>query len=127
MKPHGKPRLPEELKTGQRKVMEKDVEKAVCAYAVGKGWYHRKFVSPAHRAVPDQLLVTPYNLVLFIEFKRPGEKPTSAQVREAARLQECGQLVFCVDNIERGELLIDIFSHAEYCVMVWPKQMPEIV
>jgi hypothetical protein len=123
MKPPTKPRLPEELRTGKRKILEKDVEGEVCAYAVKHGWYHRKFSSPNHRAVPDQLMITSDDIVIFVEFKRPGEKPTPAQIREATRLQEKRQRVFCCDDIEKGKKLVDELT-AGFCTF---PQMPEVI
>ena len=126
MKPPTKPRLPKELATGQRRILEKDVEKAVCDYAVKLGWWHRKFSSPSHRSVPDQIMITPFHMVLFVEFKRPKEKPTPAQIREATRLQEVGQRVYCCDDIEKGKELVRALSNnvkwAEHFV-----QMPEVM
>ena len=129
MKPPSKPRLPKELATGQRRILENDVEGDVCDYAVKRGWYHRKFSSPNHRAVPDQIMITAHGVVVFVEFKRPGKKPTGPQIREAARLQEKGQLVYCCDDIEKGKELVDLFTmfgrEAQHTRRF--AQMPEVI
>jgi hypothetical protein len=97
-------------------MLEKDIEKAVCEYArktYGAQTY--KFTSPARRNVPDRIFAFPgvskYALI-FIEFKATGKKMTAGQIREATRLRECGQMVFCIDDVEEGEKLVDTAAAA---------------
>ena len=52
-------------------LLEKDIEKTVKRYAESKGWLTRKWTSPGHMFVPDQIFITPYGHVIFIEFKIP--------------------------------------------------------
>ncbi len=69
------------------------------------GIYERKFVSPQRRNVPDRILV--YNgVVVFVELKKPGEKPTPAQKREHIRLTEAGALVVVVDSKAEADWLL---------------------
>ena len=91
-----------------KKLLEKDIEKAVCDYAKGRGCLAYKFTSPRRRSVPDRLFITPGGLVFFIEFKAPGKKPTDAQNREMGRLREKGVHVSWTDNIEIGKGIIDL-------------------
>lgn len=71
-------------------MLERDVE----AYLVEKvrmaGGIAFKFTSPARRAVPDRLVLLPGGRVVFVECKRPGEKPTPAQSREHERIRALG-------------------------------------
>lgn len=101
--------------------LEKEIEKKVCAYAIAKGFYVRKFVSPAHRSVPDRYLIAPgrpddtvKDLItslgcrLFkIEFKRPGEKATPNQEREHQELWGYGVAVYVIDDVANGKALVD--------------------
>jgi len=89
-------------------MLEKQIEKAVCDYAKSKGILCYKFVSPGHAGVPDRMFITPTGNVFFIEFKRLGCVPTPLQWREIERLKSQGVDVYVVDNVKRGELLIDM-------------------
>jgi hypothetical protein len=87
--------------------LEKDIESKVCAYARSRGAEAYKFTSPARAAVPDRLFVAPIGIIWFCEFKRMGEKPTSAQEREIVRLQLLGQRVYVIDNVKDGVRMVD--------------------
>ena len=87
--------------------LERDIEKAVCAYAKTLGILHYKFTSPARRSVPDRIFVMPQGKgVFFIEFKKRGEKPTAGQEAEIAKIRAQGTGVFVVDNVESGKRII---------------------
>lgn len=88
-------------------MLEKDIERAFCEYAKKKGCIPYKFTSPARRSVPDRMIVGPNGLVIFIEFKAPGKKPTDAQDREISRLVALGHHVFVCDKKGQGELILD--------------------
>lgn len=114
MKAPAKPRLPKDLGPDGPRLLEEDVEKKVCEYAVRRGWVADKFNSPARRAKPDRLCINPFGQVLFIEFKRPGEKMTNAQIDEAKRLQGRRQWVYCVAGVGIGKALIDVWSNRDW-------------
>ncbi len=88
-------------------LLEKDIERRTCQYAESKGALHYKFTSPMRAAVPDRLLVHPTGHVIFIEFKKSGEKPTPAQEREHLRLRGHNVPVYVIDNVDAGKDLID--------------------
>jgi hypothetical protein len=100
---------------------ESEIEKAVCDYARKRGCYVRKFSTPSHRGVPDQLFITPskeyyvaeehrcntLGQVFFIEFKAPGCKPTALQRRELALLNDHhGRIAFWCDSVEKGKEIV---------------------
>lgn len=91
-------------------MLEKQIESGVCNYARTKGVMAYKFTSPARAAVPDRLFITPAGKFFFIEFKRTGAKPTPAQEREHTRLRNQNALVYVVDNVPDGKIIID--AHA---------------
>src|SRR6187402_1701606 len=82
--------------------LEKDIEKKVCDWAKKQGCYVRKFTSPANRSVPDRLFILPHGTVCFIEFKRPGCKPTEAQQKEILAIQDHNGIVCWSDNATRA-------------------------
>ncbi|OCG39026.1 nuclease [Gilliamella sp. Fer2-1] len=47
---------------------------------------------------PDRLVMLPGGKVIFVECKRPGEKPRSGQVREHERLRKLGFRVEVLDS-----------------------------
>lgn len=89
-------------------MLEKQIEADVCAYARNKGVLAYKFTSPARAAVPDRLFIAPDGRMWFCEFKREGQKPTSAQDREHTRLRQQKVNVFVIDNVIEGKLMIDV-------------------
>jgi hypothetical protein len=44
--------------------------------------------------------------VFFVEFKREGMKPTPAQQREHDRLREQGVLVYVIDDVMAGHIMV---------------------
>ena len=91
-------------------MLEKQIEAKVCDYAKGRGLLVYKFTSPNRMAVPDRMFVRPDGKIFFIEFKREGQKPTPAQYREHERLRGHGVLVFVVNNVLSGMLVIDTWG-----------------
>lgn len=88
------------------KQRESYIEKRVKVYAKGKGWMVRKWKSPGHRAVPDDIFLR-NGIAFFIEFKAPGEKPANNQLLEQGELRSRGFDVFVVDNVGDGYDIID--------------------
>ena len=95
-------------KVEKRKLLEKDIENAVCKYARDRyKMKAEKFTSPGQRAVPDRLFSAPNGFAFFIEFKAPGKKPTEKQLRDHEERRRMGFKVFVVDDIDRGKRIID--------------------
>jgi hypothetical protein len=88
-------------------MLERDIEKRVKDYARSKGWLAYKFTSPGHTFVPDGILISPKGVVIFIEFKQSGKKPTAGQLREHERLRNQNCLIYLVDNVEYGKEIIN--------------------
>lgn len=91
-------------------MLEKQIEKVVCEYAKSLGILTYKFTSPGRAAVPDRLFISPTGKIMFIEFKREGQKPTPAQAREHERLRGHGCMVFVIDSVVTGKLIADAVS-----------------
>ena len=86
--------------------LERDIEKAVCAYAKTLGILHYKFTSPARRSVPDRLMINCNGVVFFAEFKRLGQKPTAGQEVEIEKIRAQNVVVLIIDNVESGKRVI---------------------
>lgn len=93
-----------------KKLLEEDVETAVCRYARSKGFKAEKFTSPNRRSVPDRIISGAGRKLFYIEFKRPGGKPTKAQARDHAERRALGFEVYVVDDIAEGKNIIDLWS-----------------
>jgi hypothetical protein len=91
-------------------MLEREIEAAVKRYAESRGWLTRKWVSPSHSFVPDQIFISPRGQVVFVEFKREGGKPTSGQLREHERLRGNGALVYVIDSVAKGKEMVDAHS-----------------
>lgn len=94
-------------------MLERDIEKRVKAYAESKGWLTRKWTSPGHAFVPDQIFIRPDGQVIFIEFKKEGARPTAGQHREHDRLRGHGCLVYVVDSVDQGKALVDHYERTD--------------
>lgn len=95
--------------------LEKDIEKCVKDYArnLGVGVLVRKYASPNQRSVPDDIFFFSNGVIIFIEFKRRGKKPTKAQAEEHHKMRLRGCNVFIVDSKEGGKQLIkDWYEYA---------------
>lgn len=91
-------------------MLEKIIEGKVNAYAQSKGFLVYKFTSPARRAVPDRIYISPKGTVVFVEFKREGQKPTPPQEREHHRLRMQNVSVFVIDNVDDGKAMVDAIA-----------------
>lgn len=88
-------------------MLEKDIERKVCDYAKKRGCLVRKFTSPAHRSVHDRIIVAPGGIVGFLEFKRPGNRPTPQQAHEIKLFADQGCHSDWVDNVQSGKEFVD--------------------
>lgn len=80
-------------------MLERDIEKALVKRVGDLGGLCEKFTSPGKRNVPDRI-VTLYNKIIFVECKRPGEKPRKAQLRDHEKRRELGCDVRIIDSME---------------------------
>lgn len=92
-------------------MLERDIERRVKDYAELKGWLTRKWTSPGHSFVPDQIFISPDGKVIFVEFKQLGKKPTAGQLREHQRLQQHKAAVWVIDSVESGKLMVDHYAN----------------
>lgn len=79
--------------------LESSIEGAAVAFAEAHGWWAAKFVSPGLRAVQDHIFIRD-GRVLFVEFKRPGEKPRKQQLKRRDDMIAHGAEVHSVDNLK---------------------------
>lgn len=82
------------------------LEKAAKRHSKRLGWITYKFVSPSMRAVPDRIFIRDGEII-FVEFKKFGEKPTKLQAVRIKELMDAGATVFVVDRPEQFEFVFE--------------------
>ena len=79
---------------------ESAIEKRTVRLAGELGWESYKWVSPGRRGVPDRIFLSAGGVVVFMEFKAPGAKPTPLQERTLRSLRATGHHATWVDNVQ---------------------------
>lgn len=85
---------------------ESQIEKAVVDHAENLGWLIRKVKWIGRRAAPDRVFFKA-GRTIWVEFKRPGEKPRLLQEREHTRMRDAGCEVHVIDDVRAGCDLFD--------------------
>jgi len=92
----------------KRKVLEKNVEAAVCRYARARGLTVRKYSTPNHRSSPDRIFFGHGRICFLIEFKRPGvNKPTAGQQKELDLYNAMGFNAYLCNDVDLGKAIVD--------------------
>ena len=65
-----------------------------------------KFTSSAYRSIPDRMCVFPHGVIVFVEVKAPGRKPTIKQWKEIQLLRKLGQHVVVLDSRPKVDSLL---------------------
>lgn len=90
-----------------RDILERDVQKKSVDWARLRGYWARKFSSPANRSVPDYIFAhKEYKDKFAVEFKRNGCTSTPAQKDEQTKMREAGWDVYECDSFEKFKALI---------------------
>lgn len=76
---------------------EAQIEKKLVAFCRQHGLLTYKFASPSHRGVPDRIIMGG-GKVMFLELKRPGNRPTALQEREIQRIRDAGHYAEWADS-----------------------------
>lgn len=84
---------------------EREIEKRLVKKVKRLGGTAYKFVSPENDGMPDRLVVWPNLGAVFVEVKRPGEKPRALQYAQMRKLRALGQVVLWLDSVDEIEQL----------------------
>lgn len=79
-------------------------------FAEHQGYRLMKWVSPGVRGVPDRILLGPNAFVMFLEFKAPGEKPSTLQKYWLSLLKQFGFKADVIWTFEQFLLLLPAHS-----------------
>jgi hypothetical protein len=92
-------------------INERDVVKAMKLRVKEFGGEMRKVRWEGRKNAPDWLIMMPGDedfggLSFFAEFKKPGEEPTPAQLREINRMRNCGLRVLVISTLKQVEEIV---------------------
>jgi Holliday junction resolvase len=89
---------------------ERDIEKYLVTQVRKLGGKAYKWSSPSHRGVPDRLVFLPHGIVLAVELKAQGKKPTKLQHYSHEELRSLGAEVLVVDSKAKVDALLRNFK-----------------
>jgi Tfp pilus assembly ATPase PilU len=82
-------------------VLERDIEDALIRKVKKLGGMCEKFTSPSKRSVPDRIVTLPGGIIIFVEVKAPGKKPTINQELDHKQRIAYGCDVRVIDSVEQ--------------------------
>lgn len=91
---------PRPLVPQRRRCSEADIERRLVAEVRKAGGLCLKFTSPSTRGVPDRIVLLPGGVMVFVELKAPGRKPTRLQRIMHERIRALGFRVAVVDSLD---------------------------
>lgn len=98
---------PEDFPIVEEPVKENIIEGYLRAKVKANGGEHRKVVYQGRKGSPDDWCFFPGGLLIIVECKRPGEKPTKQQAEEIAWLISKGFNATWVSTKEEIDQLFD--------------------
>lgn len=90
---------------------ESAVENGVVKPARAAGFFVRKVAWSGRRGAPDRIFAREDRGTVWIEFKKPGGKPTLQQSREHERMRAAGMEVHVCDNAEDALSILGLRGH----------------
>lgn len=86
-------------------ILEKDVEKKLVEEVTKRGGIAIKLVKII--GIPDRLILAPLGVCVFVELKKPGEKPRKIQEHWRKKIESLGFDVYVIDSFEKIQKLIE--------------------
>jgi Holliday junction resolvase len=91
-------------------MLERDIEKYLVTQVRKLGGKAYKWSSPSHRGVPDRLVFLPHGILLAVELKAQGKKPTKLQHYSHEELRALGAEVLVIDSKAKVDALLGNFK-----------------
>lgn len=85
---------------------ERDIEAYLRDQVKSVGGRALKWTSPGNSGVPDRIVLFPGRVVMFVETKAPGKKPTALQLTQHRRLAELGHIACVIDSKAQVDELV---------------------
>lgn len=89
---------------------EKVFERELSKYVDDSGGMAVKLLSQFIKGLPDRMFLLPGGVVVFVEFKSTGKKPTKIQSYIHAKIRARGFDVYVVDSVETFEIAKDYIN-----------------
>lgn len=89
---------------------EEKIEQAVVAWAEARGWDAIKMNIQGNRGYPDRLFISQVGVHVWIEFKRPGEKPRKLQDYRLKALRKRSVHATWVDSVAHGQEMLKFYE-----------------
>lgn len=90
---------------------EKVFELELSKFVAERGGMAVKLLSQFIKGLPDRMFLLKGGIVVFVEFKSTGKKPTKIQSYIHAKIQALGFPVFVVDSVETYEEAKNLIDH----------------
>lgn len=90
---------------------EKVFERTLSKYVDDAGGMAVKLLSQFLRGLPDRMFLLKGGIVIFVEFKSTGKKPTKIQEYIHKKLRELEFHVLVVDSVETYENAKELIDH----------------
>lgn len=90
---------------------EKVFELELSKFVAERGGMAVKLLSQFIKGLPDRMYLLHGGVVVFVEFKSTGKKPTKIQSYIHAKLQALGFPVLVVDSVETHEEARNLIDH----------------
>lgn len=91
---------------------EKALEARLRREVERRGGIALKHTAQYHRGIPDRIILLPNGLIVFVELKSTGKKPTPLQIRAMEKLTALGFRCFVIDSTERLNELLTFIDKA---------------
>jgi len=93
----------------EEEIREVDIEDEFCNFAKTLGCIALKLIILGLRGFPDRTVICPGGRIMFIEFKKPGDKPTHAQSKWLRILRGLGFYATYFDNLNAAKSALEDF------------------
>lgn len=90
---------------------EKVFERTLSKYVDDQGGVAVKLLSQFIKGLPDRMFLLKSGIVVFVEFKSTGKKPTKIQEYIHKRIQALGFPVLVVDSVESYKEARNLIDH----------------
>ena len=89
---------------------EKVFERELSKFVEESGGMAVKLLSQFIKGLPDRMFLLPGGVVIFVEFKSTGKRPTKIQSYIHAKIRARGFDVYVVDSVETFEIAKDYIN-----------------